>query len=106
MFLLLSCSQEKAPEAKEQSHRMDETAVKEALHKPDPAGVYGEGVQLSESIPLEQLVQDPASFEGKTVLVQGVVTDVCQNMGCWVEIADAQSQHSIRVKVDDGVIVF
>ena len=40
--------------------------------------------------------------------VEGVVTDVCTMMGCWMGLAptDAPKGQAILIKVDDGVIVF
>jgi Domain of unknown function (DUF4920) len=71
------------------------------------AETFGKGVTLKEVTPLERLISDPARFDGKTVRLEGVVTEVCQHMGCWmalaVRTADAKT---LLVKVDDGVIVF
>jgi hypothetical protein len=39
------------------------------------------------------------------VRVEGRVTGVCQKMGCWMELAD-DAGRALRVKVEDGVIVF
>ena len=38
--------------------------------------------------------------------MDGVVTQVCQSMGCWIEIADPALGRGIRFKAKDGVIVF
>jgi hypothetical protein len=69
---------------------------------------YGDGVSLKETTPLAQVIEKPASFEGKTVRVEGTVTAVCMHMGCWMALApDAGSNKStMLIKVDDGVIVF
>jgi NMD protein affecting ribosome stability and mRNA decay len=52
------------------------------------------------------VVRDAAMHEGKTVQVKGKVTEVCQMMGCWMNLVDPSSGQSIRVKVNDGEIVF
>lgn len=47
--------------------------------------------------------------ESKTVRVEGVVTEVCTEMGCWMALApDGQTKGSfVLVQVEhDGVIVF
>jgi hypothetical protein len=69
---------------------------------------FGAGVSLSEVTAIASLVAQPAAFEGKTVRVEGVVTAVCSHMGCWMALApDADaSGRTVRLKVDDGVIVF
>ncbi len=65
---------------------------------------YGAGVDLEEATPIGEILADPDAFLGKTVRVEGGVLDVCPKKGCWIEVGD-EEQH-IRVKVDDGVIVF
>lgn len=70
-----------------------------------PAGTYGETPTIDQATPIADIVADPASFEGREVLVEGTVHGVCAMAGCWMELADADG-HEIRIKVDDGVIVF
>ena len=52
----------------------------------------------------------PGQLPGKTVRVEGVVTAVCEHMGCWMTLAPAgaagEKPATLRLKVDDGVIVF
>ena len=43
---------------------------------------------------------------GKTVRVKGLVVDVCTARGCWLELAGDRPHERIRVKVEDGAIVF
>ena len=49
-------------------------------------------------------------FAGQTIRVEGVVTAVCAHMGCWMTLAPAgatgEKPATLRLKVDDGVIVF
>jgi hypothetical protein len=68
--------------------------------------VYGKGVALKAATPVVALLEGPADYVGKTVRVDGVVKGVCQMRGCWIEVADEKSGKSIRLKVEDGVIVF
>lgn len=67
---------------------------------------YGKGVTLDSATPVATLLATPASYLGKTVRVDGIVTNVCQEMGCWIEIADNETGPGLQFKVDDGVIVF
>jgi len=68
----------------------------------------GTGVSLKESTAIKALVEQPASYVGKTLRVDGVATAVCAHMGCWMAVAAAgdESGATVRLKVDDGVIVF
>lgn len=65
----------------------------------------GAPVDVATATPIADILARPADFEGKVVKVEGEVSGVCTRMGCWMDIADADGQR-IRVKVQDGVIVF
>jgi hypothetical protein len=67
---------------------------------------FGGGVTLKEVTPIAALFESPASYVGKTVRVEGTISAVCEEMGCWMELKDEASGKSIQLKVDDGVIVF
>ena len=69
---------------------------------------FGAGVTISQVTSLDAVIKTPAKFEGKTVRVEGVVTSVCEEMGCWMGLAakDAKGEPTMMIKVDDGVIVF
>lgn len=67
---------------------------------------YGAGVQLTEATPIARILADPDAYVGKTVRIEGKVLDVCPMAGCWMELATEASGAKLRIKVDDGVIVF
>jgi hypothetical protein len=69
---------------------------------------FGKGVTLSEATPLKALFETPEKFVGKTIRIDGVVTAVCAEMGCWMALGEsAQAENSVRLKVShDGKIVF
>lgn len=67
----------------------------------------GKALTLTESVPVARMLEISASQVGKTVQVKGKVTEVCEAMGCWMALADAQDGAKIiRIKVNDGEIVF
>ena len=66
---------------------------------------YGKGVTLKETTRISDIYQNPDQYAGKTVRVEGVVTDVCSNRGCWMVIASDRDGQTLRFKVEDGVIV-
>lgn len=66
----------------------------------------GKPLTLKQAIPIAALLASPDAHIGKVVQVRGKVTEVCQNMGCWMAIADEAGGKSIRIKVKDGEIVF
>lgn len=68
--------------------------------------IYGDGVTLKRATPIATLLSTPQTHAGKAVRVDGVVSQVCQSMGCWIEIADPALGRGVRFKARDGVIVF
>lgn len=75
-----------------------------------PAGTetFGKGVTLTQSTAIAKLYASPEAFAGKTVRLDGVVSAVCDMMGCWMALADiVDPEKVVRFKVDhDAGIVF
>jgi hypothetical protein len=65
----------------------------------------GKPLAAKSPIPLATLMAHADDYVGKTVQVQGKITAVCQMMGCWMELTNEAGQ-MVRIKVEDGVIVF
>jgi len=72
----------------------------------DEATEYGDGVTLDQAVSVETLLGSPDDYLGKTVRVDGVITGVCEKRGCWMQVTDPDTGNGVRIKVDDGVIVF
>src|SRR5690606_1931777 len=66
---------------------------------------YGSELSIEEKTAISEIKTNPEEYLGKTVLVEGKIAAVCQNMGCWMEIVDEEGE-KIRVKVKDGEIIF
>ncbi|MGO9239329.1 MAG: DUF4920 domain-containing protein [Bryobacteraceae bacterium] len=66
----------------------------------------GAPLLLKTQTPIAELLAKPSRFVGRSVQVKGKITDVCQKMGCWMMLSDAATGASIRIKVEDGEIVF
>lgn len=67
---------------------------------------YGKKITLKDTTKISTILAQPEKFLGKKVLVQGTVLDVCKMRGCWMEIAGDKPFQKIRVKVNDGEIIF
>lgn len=67
---------------------------------------YGDGVAIEEATPVETLLSSPDDYIGKTVRVDGIITGACKKRGCWIQVTNSETGNGIRIKVDDGVIVF
>lgn len=74
----------------------------------DSAQVIGSGVTDIEATAIADLYAAPATFVGKRVRIEGVVTAVCEEMGCWMALAPAGDDTKVvRLKADhDGSLVF
>jgi hypothetical protein len=69
----------------------------------------GNGVTLKEATPIAAILKAPGDYAGKAVRIDGVATAVCQEMGCWMAVADSDKTDAptIRLKVEhEGAIVF
>ena len=82
-FLLVGCSTEK-----------------------DDGEQFGELLTLSISTDVSDILDNPESFLGKTVLIEGLAVNVCEHRGCWIDLAGDEPYQKIRIKVEEGVIVF
>jgi hypothetical protein len=67
---------------------------------------YGQGVKLAETTSVAKILADPDAYVGKRVRIEGRVVDVCPMKGCWMEMEEEGGASRLKVKVDDGVIVF
>ncbi len=86
-----------------------EEGAAEAVAKTEalkPTGVDGKGVTLTELTKISAILATPDDYLGKRVLVRGEAVGVCEKRGCWVELKSDHPYQSIRVKVEDGEIVF
>lgn len=100
---ILACgeTQQTAEENVEEAPSQEELA----LNKENPVGAYGAELADEAILTIADVLASAADKEGESVLVKGTVTDVCPKRGCWIEVADASGEQ-IRVKVNDGDIVF
>jgi hypothetical protein len=67
---------------------------------------YGKELTVKQPTKISEIVANPEKFNGKRVLVNGPIVDVCKERGCWIKIGSDKEFESIRFKVEDGVIVF
>lgn len=69
-------------------------------------GPLGKPLELKQQTPISDLEKKPGDYAGKTVQVRGKVTEVCEKMGCWMNLVDPATNARVRIKVKDGEIVF
>jgi hypothetical protein len=64
---------------------------------------FGAGVKLTEVTAIKALYESPERFIGKTIRIDGVVSAVCEEMGCWIALATKdRPDEAVRFKVDEG----
>jgi hypothetical protein len=66
----------------------------------------GKPLTLKEATPIATVLAEPGPYVGKMVQVKGKITEVCQMQGCWMALTDTATNKMIRIKVNDGEIVF
>ena len=81
--------------------------VVSACSEPElPFTQYGEALTLTETTSVSDVLADPDAYVGQHLRVEGTVTGVCEQQGCWIAVAGENEAEPLRVKVEDGVIVF
>jgi len=78
----------------------------EALHSKDPVKEYGAGANAKEAIKISEVLESPDKFLDKEITVAGLIVDVCPKRGCWMMFASDKKFQTLRIKVNDGEMVF
>lgn len=68
--------------------------------------VYGERLSLTDTTSVAAVIANAEGMVGQRVLVAGTVVDVCEERGCWLALGSEEGGATLRVKVEDGVIIF
>lgn len=58
---------------------------------------FGQPITETATTPLPAIVKDPGQFTNRTVRTEGMVSAVCQSMGCWMQIADTSGKAHIKM---------
>lgn len=67
---------------------------------------YGTGVGPGTPEKVSTILDNPSNYVGKKIIVEGVIVDVCKARGCWMELSGDKPGQKLKIKVEDGVIVF
>jgi len=65
---------------------------------------FGEPVSSATPVPVTDLLAGADQFDGKTLVVEGTVAEVCQNKGCWMTLVSGDREMRVRFK-DYGFFV-
>lgn len=91
-LFVLACS---APEPTPANTAPAAVQVEPAEAEPEVRS-FGEPLAVAELTTLADITADPESFAGRTVKTEGEITQVCQRMGCWMEMREGEGP-AIRV---------
>ena len=61
--------------------------------------VYGEGVAQAAPVSVASLLDDPAAYDGETLVVEGTIDEACPKKGCWMTFV--HGDESMRVSFKD-----
>lgn len=81
-------------------------AISSLIFTTQAASVFGEAVDKTMVMPVEQLLIQPKSYLDKVVTISGTVDSVCSKQGCWMKFTVDNSTMPFRIKVRDGEMVF
>lgn len=70
------------------------------------AATFGAGLTLNQTTAISEILANPDRFVGKKLQVRGLIVDVCESRGCWMNIAGDQPFQQLRFKVTDGDMIF
>ena len=99
---LLVCAASLAAAAQE-SHHQHGTKPAAPAASADKDGVVRRGEPIggeTKRVSFADALKEPQKYDGKTVVIEGVVRRVCQAEGCWVEIGPKEGEGSVRVTFD------
>lgn len=82
------------------------TDEQEALHAKDPVKEYGAGADAKDAVKISEVLANPNNYLDKEVTVTGLIVDVCPKRGCWMMFASDKKFQTLRIKTNDGVMVF
>ncbi len=58
----------------------------------------GAGIGEAKKVSLDEVLEKPAEYVDRTVLVEGVIVRSCKTEGCWMELApEKDAKNSVRV---------
>lgn len=92
--------------AKDSKESCNHAEAKGEAAAPAPAkadGIITRGEKLKglPAVEMTALMAAPATFDGKTVALEGTVRKACEKKGCWMELAASDKGPSVRVTFKD-----
>lgn len=94
---------EKATEPKTASTEITPSNEANASSTIASGEVVKRGAPLSNTtlVKASQVLGNPKSYDGKTLIVEGKIARVCQAKGCWMEITEKEGEAGMRITFKD-----
>ncbi len=93
ILVFVGCS---APAPSEPSDPSEAEADTEDEPTTETPRTFGQPLTVAELTALADITGNPEQFAGQTVKTEGEITQVCQRMGCWMEMREGDGP-AIRV---------
>ncbi len=68
------------------------------------SGHFGAAFTDAKAVSLKDVLADVGKFSGKTIKIEGEITEVCQEKGCWLVVTDGKQEMRVKFK-DYGFFV-
>ncbi len=65
---------------------------------------FGAAFTDAKTVSLKDALRDVEKLSGKTIKIEGEITDVCQEKGCWLVVTDGRQEMRVKFK-DYGFFV-
>ena len=100
-LLLCACALVAAAQDAHHGQQQREEPLAAVADEPDRI-LRGEAINAdTKRVSFADALKEPQKYDGKTVVIEGVVRRVCQAEGCWMEIGPkAGGEESVRVTFD------
>lgn len=70
-----------------------------------PALKVGKAITVTKPVSITALSNNPETFVGQTVRLEGTVSGVCMGSGCWAEVQAADGSTFMAKSTDHSVLV-
>ncbi len=70
------------------------------------ANIFGSGADMDKLIAISTVLSSPENYLDKSITVKGAIVSVCSKRGCWMKLASDRKFQTLRIKVNDGDMVF
>ncbi|WP_394225790.1 DUF4920 domain-containing protein [Pseudoalteromonas spongiae] len=67
---------------------------------------FGEEVDSDKLIKISTVMANPDNYLSSPITIEGTIVGVCEKRGCWMTLASDKRFQNLRIKVEDGYMVF